>query len=74
MWIGGVVPLGYDIVDRKLVINPAEAETVRHILRRTMPALLADLRASGIVTKQQRLRDGSTRGGCRLRAGRSTTC
>ena len=24
-------PLGYDVSDRKLVINAAEAETVRHI-------------------------------------------
>jgi DNA invertase Pin-like site-specific DNA recombinase len=29
MWMGGVVPLGYDARDRSLVINPAEAETVR---------------------------------------------
>ncbi|GJL85330.1 MAG: hypothetical protein DHS20C02_11050 [Micavibrio sp.] len=31
MWVGGVVPLGYESVDRKLVIKEAEAETVRHI-------------------------------------------
>ncbi len=29
MWMGGVVPLGYDVIDRKLVINEVEAETVR---------------------------------------------
>jgi len=29
MWMGGVVPLGYEAKDRSLVINPAEAETVR---------------------------------------------
>ena len=33
MWMGGTVPLGYDVKDRKLVINPAEAETVRLIYR-----------------------------------------
>src|SRR5215468_4094897 len=27
MWMGGFVPLGYDLKDRSLVINPAEAET-----------------------------------------------
>jgi len=32
--MGGNVPLGYDVKDRKLVINEAEAETVRHIYRR----------------------------------------
>src|SRR3546814_1463232 len=34
MWMGGCVPMGYDIVDRKLVINEAEAATVRHIFQR----------------------------------------
>ena len=29
LWMGGVVPLGYDVVDRKLVINDEEAKTVR---------------------------------------------
>ena len=33
MWMGGTTPLGYDIRDRKLVINQAEAETVRLIYR-----------------------------------------
>jgi DNA invertase Pin-like site-specific DNA recombinase len=28
MWMGGPVPLGYDVCDRKLVINDAEADTV----------------------------------------------
>ena len=31
MWMGGIVPLGYDASERTLVINPAEAETVRCI-------------------------------------------
>src|SRR5437764_521354 len=31
MWMGGNVPLGYDTNERTLVINPAEAETVRHL-------------------------------------------
>ncbi len=29
MWMGGLVPLGYDAVDRKLIVNTTEAETVR---------------------------------------------
>jgi site-specific DNA recombinase len=33
MWMGGMVPLGYDWVDRCLIINPSEAETVRGIFR-----------------------------------------
>jgi DNA invertase Pin-like site-specific DNA recombinase len=31
MWMGGIVPLGYDASERTLVINPAEAETVQRI-------------------------------------------
>src|SRR6266511_267496 len=31
MWMGGILPLGYDVVDRKLVVKAAEAELVRTI-------------------------------------------
>jgi site-specific DNA recombinase len=34
MWMGGMVPLGYDAVDKKLVVNQQEAKTVRHIFQR----------------------------------------
>ena len=33
MWMGGPAPLGYDVQDRKLIINEPEAETVRMIYR-----------------------------------------
>src|ERR1700680_3789964 len=33
MWMGGVVSLGYDCVDRKLIVNAKEAHTVREIFR-----------------------------------------
>ena len=33
MWMGGFTPLGYDIKDRQLVVNPEEAKTVREIFR-----------------------------------------
>ena len=32
--MGGMPPLGYDVRDRKLVVNESEAETVRAIFRR----------------------------------------
>lgn len=56
MWMGGVVPTGYDAKDRKLVINPAEAETVRFIFKRYLELknvrhLCAELKQKGIVTK-----------------------
>src|ERR1700755_747313 len=33
MWMGGGVPLGYDLSDHRLVVNTAEAETVRLIFQ-----------------------------------------
>src|ERR1700683_2881513 len=33
IWMGGTPPLGYDVRRRKLVVNEAEAETVRHIFK-----------------------------------------
>ena len=68
MWMGGCVPLGYQARDRKLIVDEAEAQTVRHIFERylelgTVRTLLEDLRASGVATKSQTMRDGSVRGG-----------
>ena len=34
MWMGGSIPLGYDLRDRKLIINATEADTVRLIFER----------------------------------------
>ena len=34
MWMGGLVPLGYDVRERRLVANEPEAVLVRHIMRR----------------------------------------
>jgi site-specific DNA recombinase len=34
MWMGGWAPLGYDVKDRKLVVNEAEAAVVRMIFER----------------------------------------
>ena len=31
IWMGGPVPLGYSVKDRKLIVDQAEAETVRMI-------------------------------------------
>ena len=68
MWMGGCVPLGYQAKNRKLIVDEAEAQTVRHIFQRylelgTVRALLEDLRANGVVTKSQVMRDGNIRGG-----------
>jgi site-specific DNA recombinase len=63
MWMGGSPPLGYDVADRKLVVNPAEAETVRHIMRRYVDLgcgrlLIRELRDTGILTKVRPDRGG----------------
>jgi len=57
-WTGGTVPLGYDAKDKKLFINKAEAETVRHIFKRYLELqsfgkLVEDLDQKGIVTKRR---------------------
>src|SRR4051794_39117267 len=58
MWMGGYPPLGYDVQDRKLVVNASEAEQVRHIFRRyaelkSVRALKEELDATGIVSKSR---------------------
>ena len=68
IWMGGPVPLGYEVIERKLVPVPVEAERVRSIMRRyleirTAPALIEVLRADGIVTKIQQRTSGPHRGG-----------
>lgn len=68
MWMGGNLPLGYDIQNRQLVINEAEAETVRCIFRRyaelgTVSALRVDLKRRGIVSKIWTSTTGNVRGG-----------
>src|SRR5680860_259691 len=47
MWMGGYPPLGYDVKDRKLVVNEAEAETVRCACSRTI-SMLRVLSASAV--------------------------
>src|SRR5512134_436767 len=41
MWMGGTPPLGYDVRDRKLVVNETEAELVRLIFKRLAPRAIA---------------------------------
>ena len=67
MWMGGLPPLGYDVADRKLVVNATEADTVRHIYRRytelkSVHALKLELDASGIVSKARQNRKGRPTG------------
>lgn len=57
MWMGGFVPLGYDVKERKLVINKAEAATVRMIFERfvsigSATVLTTALINEGVTTKR----------------------
>jgi DNA invertase Pin-like site-specific DNA recombinase len=59
MWMGGSVPLGYVVQDRKLVVEETEAERVRHIYRRyaelgSVLSLQDHLAAEGILSKAGR--------------------
>ena len=67
MWMGGVVPLGYEVRERKLVVNEADAATVRVIFERYLElgsvlALQAELAACGIRSKLRTSRAGRTYG------------
>ncbi|WP_281708786.1 recombinase family protein [Phaeobacter italicus] len=62
MWMGGYVPLGYDVVDRKLVVNQEEAAKVRKLFERfvaigSATILARELRRDGMRTKQGTLID-----------------
>ena len=62
MWMGGYVPLGYDVRDRKLVVNENEAATVRMIFQRfasigSATMLAKALAAEGVLNKRGKLVD-----------------
>src|ERR1700694_3210286 len=68
IWVGGTLPLGYEMKDGKIAIIEEEAELVRSIFRRylelgSVNELLRDLRERNIRTKTRRLSTGATRGG-----------
>jgi len=68
MWMGGVVPVGYVVKDRQLVINPDEAEQVREIYRMYLKLgcvskLQEYLDQEGVRSKQRTSRTGRRTGG-----------
>ncbi|HEY4135535.1 MAG TPA: recombinase family protein [Alphaproteobacteria bacterium] len=68
MWMGGVIPLGYDVRDRKLLINEAEAKTVQTIFelyrKHTNTRLVKDAADRlGLRTKEFVLVTGRRKGG-----------
>ncbi|GFR03867.1 recombinase [Trichonephila clavata] len=56
LWMGGTLPLGYDVKDKELIINEKEAKTVKHIFERymelrSMAELARELNSQGYRTK-----------------------
>jgi hypothetical protein len=68
IWMGGCPSIGYDVRDRRLVVNQAEAATVRQIYHRylevgSVPKLKKDLDRDGVVSKIRVSRKGIRSGG-----------
>lgn len=74
MWMGGTVPLGYEVKDRKLIVNPEEAKLVTRIFRLYLELgcvrkLKARLDREGIVTKLRMSGVGNQSGGASYARG-----
>jgi len=74
MWMGGPVPLGYDLQARKLIPHPAEAELVRNIFALYLKLgcvlkLLAQLKGENVKTKSWVTKKGIRLGGVSFAPG-----
>jgi hypothetical protein len=74
MWMGGVPPLGFDVVERKLIVNEAEAALVRRIFSdyhriNSVTMLIQHYRMEGIYTKHWTTQDGKQRVGKLINKG-----
>jgi site-specific DNA recombinase len=68
MWMGGRVPLGFDVVDKMLVANLEESQLVERIFTRfielrSVTLVCRELKALGFRSKRHRCRDGQVTGG-----------
>jgi len=66
IWMGGYPPLGYDVKDRQLIANAAEAVTVERIFQRfadlrSITEVCRELALDGVTTKGWKTRDGNIR-------------
>src|SRR5438874_4504114 len=74
LWVGGPLPLGYEMKDGKIAVVEEEAERVRLIYARYLElsgvnALVHDLRVKDIRTKKRLLATGAIRGGVLFERG-----
>lgn len=77
MWMGGPIPIGYGLKDRRLVVNGGEAKAVRHLFKRytilkSVPQLVDELAADGYRTKQRLYKGERVVGGIPFRTGSLT--
>ncbi|MBF0453903.1 MAG: recombinase family protein [Magnetococcales bacterium] len=68
IWMGGYAPLGYDVRNRKLILNEQEADLIRHIFKRftqlgSSTTLAMELNAAGHHTKAWTTQSGRVRKG-----------
>ena len=74
LWMGGVVPLGYRVENRKLIVDEEEAAIVRKVFERylalcSISKLQAELRREGVRTRARVLATGRTVGNVHLTNG-----
>src|SRR5262249_14452833 len=74
LWVGGMVPLGYELRHGKLLIVEDEAEQVRTIFKRylalgSVNRLVIELRERKLRSKVRKLFNGKTRGGVAFTQG-----
>ena len=74
MFMGGIVPYGYRLESRKLLVDPPEAEKVRQIFDlylelKSLPKLAKTLADQGVVSRQRPFGEGRTIGGQPFRVG-----
>ena len=74
MWMGGAIPLGYDVVNKVLVVNPDEAAAIRTIFAEYLSSgsvrqLAKRLNELGVVSKRRTNRHGRVSGGTSFSRG-----
>ncbi|MEJ6791082.1 recombinase family protein [Brevundimonas sp. BR2-1] len=74
MWMGGLPPMGYDVSNRSLVVNPSEARTVRQLFQlylklKSVERLQEEAARLGLLSKRRHSIRGVSGGGPLSRNG-----
>ncbi len=77
MWMDGSIPYGYNVKERQLLINKAEADTVRQVFERyseikSVPQLVDELAAKDIRTRTRIFKSGRVAGDIHFKTGTLT--